>query len=165
MNSNPIVEKQQQLEAEEKAKQAFRYPYHIVCVFEDSYNNDFPIILEVRDYCNKNNLTFSARQYDYEKHGDDMFIFRLPAFHIYYKKGYQETEHYDTNPVLKIQNLIWAYQDEMRAKERRRIRRQERWDSFKEGVQSTFSLERFKKKPALDPSASLSHKRDEQKEA
>ena len=160
MNSNPIVEQQQQQEAEEKAKKAFRYPFHIVCVYLDSENNDFPIILDTRDYCNKNNLTFSARQYDFEKYGDDMFVKRLPAFHIYYKKGWQDTEHYDTDPIRKIQNLVWAYQDEMRAKERARIRRQERWDSFKENIQSVFSLDRFKKKPALILEESLSHTRD-----
>jgi hypothetical protein len=160
MNSNPIVEIQQQLEAQDKANKSYRYPFHIICVYEDSYNNDFPIILEVRDYCNKNNLIFSARQYNFEKYGDDMFIKRLPAFHIYYKKGHQTVEYYDTIPIYKIQTMVWAYQDEMKEKEKRRIHRQERWESFKEELQSIFSFERFKKKPALDPSTSLSHIRD-----
>ena len=86
MQSNPIVEKQKEEEAIQRAKEAYRYPYHIVCVYLDADNNDFPIILEVRDYCNKANLTFTARQYDYEKNPDDIFVHRLPAFHIYYKK-------------------------------------------------------------------------------
>jgi hypothetical protein len=160
MNSNPIVEKQQQEEQERRAKAAYRYPITIVCVYLDSDNNDFPIILETRDYCNKNNLIFTARQYDHEKNADDLGVKRLPAFHVYYKKGWQNTEYYDTNPIHKIQTVVWAYQDEMRAKERARIRRQERWDSFVEGMKSTFSLDRFKTKPALDLDASLSHERD-----
>jgi hypothetical protein len=161
MNSNPIVEQQQKEEAERRAKAAYRYPFNIVCVYLDSDNNDFPIILDVRDYCNKNNLIFAARQYDHEKFGDDMFVKRLPAFHIYYKKGWQDCEYYDTDPIRKIQNLVWAYQDEMRARERARIKRQEQWDTMKETVKQVFSLERFKKKPALDLDASLSHARDD----
>ena len=161
MNSNPIVEQQQKEEAERRAKAAYRYPFNIVCVYMDADNNDFPIIIEVRDYCNKNNLIFTARQYDHERNADDMFVKRLPAFHMYYRKGWQDTEYYDTNPVHKIQTLVWAYQDEMRAKERARIRRQEQWESVKETVKNVFSLERFKKKPALDLNASLSHERDE----
>jgi hypothetical protein len=160
MNSNPIVEKQQQEEAERRTKAAFRYPFQIVCVYlpEDGY--DFPIFHEVKKYCSENSLTFLARPYDHEKYADDMFIKRLLAFHIYYKKYIQETHYYDTDPIHKIQLVVWAYQDEEREKARARQRRQERWDSFVETVQGIFSLDRFKQKPALDLEASLSHKRD-----
>jgi UDP-N-acetylenolpyruvoylglucosamine reductase len=159
MQSNPIVEKLQEEEVERRKKADYRYPYRIVCVFEDSDNNDFPIILEVRDYCNKNNLIFSAGQYDHEKYADDMFIKRLPAFHFMHKNYVQESHHYDENPVHKIQVMIWAYQDIQRAKERARIQRQERWDTFKETMGSIFTLDHFKRKPALEKGANLSHDR------
>lgn len=159
MNSNPIVEKQQEKERERRAKADYRYPFHIVCVYLDEDNNDFPIILDVRDYCKKNNLIFTARQYDHEKYADDMFVLRLPAFHLYYKKGHQDIGYYDKNPIHMIQKRVWEYQDEMEAKERARIRRQEKWDAFKENISSALKLEWLKKKPALEIDACLSQER------
>jgi hypothetical protein len=159
MNANPIVEKQQQDEAERRAKAAFRYPYQIICVYlpEDGY--DFPIFHDVKKYCSENNLSFLARPYDHEKYEEDMYVKRLLAFHIMYKKYHQETHYYDTDPIHKIQIVVWAYQDEEKAKARARQKRQERWDSLVEGFQSIFSLERFKKKPALDREASQKQER------
>lgn len=165
MQSNPIVEQQKKEEAERRAKAAFRYPFRIICVYMDEDSNDFPIIREVRDYCNKNHLIFINRQYDIDKYSDDMFIKRLPAFHIYYKRYYDDTVYYDMDPVHQVQVKVWAFQDEERAKERARQRRQERWDQAVTGVKSIFSLERFKKKPALDLDASLSHERDGESKA
>lgn len=159
MESNPIVEQLQKEEAERKAKEAFRYPFQILYVYIDSENRDFPIYRHVKDYCSKNNLPFSTRQYDHEKYPDDMFIKRLPAFHIYYKKGWQDTEYYDTDPIHKIQVLVWAYQDEECKKERKRIRRQEQWNTMKENFNAVFTLDHFKRKPKLDIEASLSMKR------
>ena len=159
MNSNPIVDRQREAEEEFRRKAAFRYPFHIVCAYEDEDSNDFPIIHEVRDYCNANHLTFMARQYNYEKYPDDIYIKRLPAFHIYHKKWIYETHYYDTNPVHKIQVVIWAYQDEEKEKERKRQRRKEKWDSTVTSLQEFFSLDWMKRKPALVPEESLSHSR------
>lgn len=159
MDSNPMVERRLQEEAEQRARESFRYPFRVVCVFQDANNNDFPIIHDVRDYCLNNHLVFVARQYDPDGYPEDMSVNRLPAFHVYYKKEVQETHYYDLDPVHKIQILVWAYQDEMRAKERARIRRKERWDAFTESVRALFSADRFKKKPALDLDASLSRAR------
>lgn len=142
-------------EAELRARESFRYPFHIVCVFEDSENNDFPIIHEVRAYCMENHLTFMARQYNCDRYPEDMSVNRLPAFHIVYKKDVLETHYYDTDPVHKTQIVVWAYEDEMRAKERARLRRQERWNNFI----GMFRFDRFKKKPALELELSLSHRR------
>ena len=159
MSSNPIVEKEKAAEQERREKEAFRYPFQVCCVFQDSNNNDFPIIFQVRDYCNKNHIIFKAREYDIDAHSDDMCIKRLPAFHFYYKTYYDDTQYYDTDPVHKIQVAVWAYEDELRAKERARQRRQERWDTAVSTLKEIFSLDRFQKKPALDPETSLSHDR------
>lgn len=159
---NPIVERNLAAEAEHRERVNFRYPFRIVCVYQDEENNDFPIIHEVRNYCNHNNLIFLARQYNADKYAEDVSVNRLPAFHIYYKKDIQETHYYNSDPVHKIQVLVWAYQDEMRDRERARIRRQERWTAFTEGVSSLFSLDHFKKKPALDIDQCLSHTRTTQ---
>ena len=155
MQSNPIAEQIQAEKAAQRAKDAYRYPYHVVCVYFEPDSYDFPIVHEVRDYCNENHLTFMVRAYDSEKYSDDMFIHRLPAFHIFYKGYVQETHHYDQNPTHKLNILRWAYDDEQRAKERARIRRQERWESFKD----FFSLDRFRPKPNLDPTNNLTHER------
>ena len=162
MLSNPIVERQQAEEAERRAKEAFRYPFRIVCVFLDSDNNDFPIIREMNEYCNKNNLIFVKRQYNIDKYQEDIFILRLPAFHIYHK-GYSDTTYFDTDPIRAVQLRVWEYQDKQRAKERAKQRRQEKWNAAVESVKGLFSLERFKRKPALDLDASLSHARDDPK--
>jgi len=154
MESNPVVDARLEQEAAARAAAAYRYPYRVVCVFEDIENSDFPIVRDMKSYCDGNNVSFVARQYNVDKYEEDMPIKRLPAFHIYYKTYIFETHYYDTNPVYKVQLVIWAFQDEEREKERARVRRQERWDAFKE----FFSLERFKRKPALDPEASLRHK-------
>lgn len=160
MESNPIVERQRAAEEEHRRKESFRYPFQIVCVYEACEGYDFPIFHEVKKYCAENHLTFYAREYDFEKYSEDMFVKRLLAFHIYYKKYVQETHYYDNDPIHKIQIVIWAYQDEEKEKARRRQQRQERWDAFQESVKDFFSLERFKKKPALDKDASLSHSRN-----
>jgi hypothetical protein len=159
MESNPIVERQQQAEAEHRAQESFRYPFRITCIYHTSDDSDFPVVRDVREYCQKNNLIFLSRQYDIDKYEEDMEIRRLPAFHMYYKGYVQDRQYYDTDPIHKIQLLVWAYQDVERAKERARIQRQERWSGFGESIKSFFSLERFKKKPALDLEQSLSHTR------
>jgi hypothetical protein len=155
MQSNPVVEKQQADERERHEREDFRYPFHICCVFMDSETNDFPIILETRDYCKKNHLTFKARQYDIDVFGEDMMIQRLPAFHIYYKKECYETHYYNNDPIHKIQLVVWAFEDRELEKERIRQERREKWNTFMSSVKHVFSLEHFKKKPALDLEASL----------
>lgn len=159
MQSNPIVEKHQQAEDEHKARESFRYPFRIVCIYHSSEDSDFPVVRDVREYCLKNNLIFLSRQYDIDKYEEDMDIHRLPAFHMYHKGYVQERQYYDTDPIHKIQLLVWAYQDVERAKERAKMKRQERWTSLGETIRSIFSLDRFKKKPALDLDQSLSHTR------
>lgn len=138
-------------------REMVRYPYRIVCVYEDSDNNDFPIIRDVRAYCAENGFVFVNRQYDIDKYSEDMNIHRLPAFHVYLKGCVQETHYYDQDPVYKIQIISWAYQDELRAKERARLRRQERWDALTETLYSIADM--FRRKPALDRESSLSHTR------
>ena len=175
MNSNPIVDRQREAEEEHRQKQAFRYPFKICCVYLPHDGYDFPIFYDVKKYCEQNNLTFYSREYDYEKYNEDMFVKRTLAFHIYYKGYVQETHYYDTDPIHKIQVVIWAYQDEEKEKARRRQQRQERWDNLKETWASIFTLDHFpkgrlarggtyKRKPQLDKEASLNKERTAEKE-
>ena len=157
MESNPIVETLQAKEAERKANESFRYPFRVVGVYLDAANSDFPIFSEVKTYCDMLRLTYGTRPYDAEKYEEDVPVNRLPAFHVYSKGYVYETHYYDVDPGHKLQLLVWAYQDEEKRKERARMRRQARWDSFVGGLQSVFSLDRFKRKPALDLEKSLQH--------
>ena len=157
--SNPMVERQIEAAEEHRKKESFRYPFRICCVYLPDDGYDFPIFYEVKTYCDKNNLTFYAREYNYEKYDEDMFVKRTLAFHIYYKGYVQETHYYDNDPVHKIQLVIWAYQDVEREKARARQRRQEKWDKFKESWNSIFTLDHFKSKPALDLESSQNRKR------
>ena len=164
MNSNPIVERQREAEEEYRQKAAFRYPFKICCIYLPDDGTDFPIFYEVKRYCEQNNLTFYSREYSYGKYEEDMFVKRTLAFHIYYKSYVQETHYYDTDPVHKIQLVVWAYQDLEKEKARKRQERQERWDKFKEGWNSIFTFEHFKRKPALDLENSQSKARMEVRE-
>jgi hypothetical protein len=80
-----------------------------------------------------------------------MEILRLPAFCLYHKNYVQETTYFDTNPVYMAQRFVWAYQDNQRAKERAR----KQWEEKIERWKGFFSLERFKRKPALNVESSL----------
>lgn len=164
MNSNPIVDRQREAEEEHRQKVNFRYPFKVCCVYLPDDGYDFPIFYEVKKYCEQNNITFFSREYSYGKYEEDMFVKRTLAFHIYYKGYVQETHYYDTDPVHKIQIVIWAYQDEEKEKARRRQQRQERWDNFKETWNNIFTLDHFKRKPALDKEASLNKQRNATKE-
>lgn len=130
-----------------------RYPFQMMCVFHPEDGYDFPIVADVKRHCEETNIPFVVRGYAPYEREEDMALQRLPAFHVLYKGYIQETRYFDTGPIPTLQRLVWAYEDEQKAKERARLRRLERWESFK----SVFSLERFKRKPALDRSASLSH--------
>lgn len=138
--------------AQRKRDAAFRYPFRVVCVFEDAETSDFPIITAVREHCAANALVYGTRQYNPDTHPEDIPVSRLPAFHVWYKGSVQDTYYHDTDPVYALQRLVWAYEDELRAIERARIRRQQRWDAFVDTVRSAFV---FKRKRALDPDRSL----------
>jgi hypothetical protein len=157
---NPIVLRQKEEEARQREKDAFRYPYRIVCVYHAGEGYEFPIVKEVQEYCAKNHMAFSGREYNVDKYAEeDLHIRKLPAFHMYHKKWIYETMYFDNNPVHKIQTILWAYQDEEKKRERLRQRRLAQWNAIQETVSSIFSLERFKRKPALDMEACLSHSR------
>ena len=106
-NSNPIVDRMRAAEEEHKQKKAFRYPFRICCVYLAEDGCDFPIFHEVKTYCEQNNLTFYAREYDHEKYEEDMFVKRLLAFHIFYK-GYVCKKHITTTRTRCIK-FSWLY--------------------------------------------------------
>lgn len=159
MESNPIVDRQKAAEEEHRKQAAFRYPYRICCVFLPDDGHDFPVFHDVKRFCEENHLTFYSRPYNVDTYEEDLFIKRTLAFHVYTKGYVQDTYYYDEDPVYKIQLIVWAYQDVEREKARARQRRQERWDKMKETLGSIFTMDHFKRKPALDLEASQSKAR------
>lgn len=159
MDSNPIVERQKAAEEESRNQAAFRYPYRICCVYLPDDGHDFPIFQDVKRFCDENHLTFYSRPYNIDKYPEDMFLKRTLAFHVYSKGYVQDTYYYDTDPVHKIQLIVWAHQDVEKEKARARQRRQDNWDAFKESLGKIFTLDHFKRKPALDLEASQSKER------
>jgi hypothetical protein len=159
MESNPIIDRQKEAEEEYKKKESFRYPFRVVCVYTPGDGWDFPVFHETKKYCSENHLTFSAREYNFERFPEDMAIFRTLAFHIYHGNYVQETQYYDTDPIHKIQLIVWAYEDLEREKAKARQKRQEKWDKMKETLNSVFTWDHFKKKPALDPENSQKKER------
>ena len=140
MDSNPILEKQKenQKEEEERKKKELKYPIRVTCIFLNYENNNFPIIREVQEYCNKCNIAFSARQYNSDKYEEDILIKRLPAFHLVYKGEVDETTYFDTNPVHRLQRLMWEYEDEEKA----RLKRQQKWDRMVSTIKGMFVREK-----------------------
>jgi hypothetical protein len=122
-----------------------------MCVFHPEEGYDFPIVRDVRAHCDKTAIPFVVRGYAPSEREEDMPLQRLPAFHILFKGSIHETRYFDTDPIHTLQRLVWAYEDELKAKERARLRRLAQWEAFKD----VFSLDRFKRKPALDRDASL----------
>lgn len=158
-SSNPIIDTINKAEEELRAKEAFRYPFRVSCIYLDENHKDFDVIKEVRDYCYENNINFSAREYCVDKYEEDREIYRLPAFHMYNTKKYVDyTYYFDTNPIYQIQKYVWNYQDEIKRKERAEKKRKERYNKTISLLKNVFSKEMFKKKPNLNIDASLSKK-------
>lgn len=107
---NPILEKE---------KQVIRpvSPFRIVCVFEEYEGYDFPILQNVREYALQNKMVFSGRPYNYKKYKEDERIERLPAFHLYYNGGIDETYSFDKNPIAGFQKILYRYEENSKKKE------------------------------------------------
>jgi len=158
-SSNPIIDNINKAEDELRAKESFRYPFRVTCVYLDEDHKDFDIIKEVRDYCYENNINFSAREYCVSKFEEDREIYRLPAFHMYNKlKFCDDIYYFDTNPIYQIQKYTWNYQDELKKKERAAKKRKERYNNTLKLLKDVFSAEFYKKKPNLNIDTSLSKK-------
>jgi hypothetical protein len=74
---------------------------------EDLDMND-PNLRKIQEYCEMRNIPFKTRLFDSTEYEEDgLFITKLPAIHIYYKKQYYDTYFTDGRPIREIQ-LVYS---------------------------------------------------------
>ena len=117
-NDNPIRLAMDIQEATKlEAAKASNLPIHICCVLDEYSDFNDPVIHQIRDHCNKNNVLFTTRIYDSSKYNHDRdYIEWLPALHIYIKKIYQKTYYPNTRPIQHINEAIELYKKRIESK-------------------------------------------------
>ena len=114
---NPIVQRQQQIEEERRAREDFRFPVRIHYVYSphERQNPDDVDVILIRDFCKKNNIYFLARTYDMDKYEEDCnYIRRLPAFQVYYDYSWDSTCYYPLSAIAIAKKLIVEYEQKQR---------------------------------------------------
>lgn len=124
MNSkNPLqlIEEAKEAAHLEVAKGIHHLPIHVCCVLDDYSDFNSPVLHMVRDHCRTLNVLFTTRLYDSDKYScDRYYIERLPAFHIYMKKGYVKTYYTNTRPLQNIHDVINIYRKKEEEKNRKK---------------------------------------------
>ena len=126
MNSkNPIRLAEEAKEAARlEAAKGSHLPIHVCCVLDSYEDFDNPVLHMVRDHCQILNVLFTTRLYDSDRYScDRYYIERLPAFHIYMKKGYMKTYYTNTRPLQNIHDVLELY----RRKEDATLKRKHLW--------------------------------------
>jgi hypothetical protein len=74
----------------------------------------------VNEYCLENCINFRSREFDsFSKSDDRQYIFKLPAFHIYYNQDHIETVYTKNEMISSIENYISQTEEKIRLKEER----------------------------------------------
>jgi len=74
----------------------------------------------VNEYCLENCINFRSREFDsFSKSDDRQYIFKLPAFHIYYNQDHIETVYTKNEIISSIENYISQTEEQIRLKEER----------------------------------------------
>jgi len=74
----------------------------------------------VNEYCLENCINFRSREFDsFSKSDDREYIFKLPAFHIYYNQDHIETVYTKNEIISSIENYISQTEEKIRLKEER----------------------------------------------
>jgi len=74
----------------------------------------------VNEYCLENCINFRSREFDsFSKSDDRQYIFKLPAFHIYYNQDHIETVYTKNEIISSIENYISQTEEKIRLKEER----------------------------------------------
>ena len=120
---NPIYElavakEKQRLEAAKGS----HIPVHITCVLDEYSDFNDVILHEIRNHCIKKSVLFTTRIYDSSKYSCDRdFIERLPALHIYIKRGYIKTYYPNTRPLQHVDDAVELYLKGVDAANKRKI--------------------------------------------
>lgn len=149
MLKNPVQEAQERKTKEENERRAFRYPIQIVAVYSPSTGRESSVkeLRQLKDFCETNHLSFSGREYDFERFNEDRDeISKLPAYHIYMGYDWDSTHYFERTDFVKpIQEAILNY----KAKQEKKRRKQEQWAERKERFVEFLKWNPFKKQPKL----------------
>jgi hypothetical protein len=135
MNTNPVIDLHEQRKLA-LAKRKIQYPIKIYCIVDDlSDASRDTLIRQIKEHALQSKVIFTTRLYDSTKYSNDRdVITRLPAFHVYIKKGYNRTFYANTRPLDHINECVGLY---LKSEEERAERR-ERWIQFYERCKSFF---------------------------
>ena len=101
-----IIKEKERLEAAKGS----HIPVHITCVLDEYSDFNHAILHEIRDHCIKKSVLFTTRIYDSDKYSCDRdFIERLPALHVYIKRGYIKTYYPNTRPLQHVDEAVETY--------------------------------------------------------
>ena len=135
MNTNPVIDLHEQRKLA-LAKRKIQYPIKIYCIVDDlSDASRDTLIRQIKQHALQSKIIFTTRVYDSTKYSNDRdIITRLPAFHVYIKKGYNRTFYANTRPLDHINECVDLYLKE----EDDRVQRRARWLAFYERCKSFF---------------------------
>lgn len=165
--SNPVVEHVQAREAERRVKEAFRFPFKLICVLgEIEERTHYTSIKLVQKFCQENNIAFAIREYNSDRFEiDRQYVSRFPAFHLLERASndWWLTMYGDENPISTLQDEIMRYREKEQEKRERAAIQETRLNSIKR----IFHFEGgwFKRRSVLpaEAQAAMKEKKEEKK--
>lgn len=128
-----------------------KLPIKVEAIIEDLDGLNLRSILDMRNFCKEKNISFESRVYNSRRYERDCeFIERLPAFHLFEKKIYQETFYPSEFAYQLVGEQIAAYKIRKAEKERRKGRFKRWAASFRKAL-----AEKMRKETALERSRRL----------
>ncbi len=98
-------------------------PIKVEAVVEDLDDMNLRSIIDMRNFCKEKDIHFESRVYNSRKYNIDCeFIERLPAFHLFEKKIYQETFYPSDFAYQLVSEQVAAYKIRKAETERQRGR-------------------------------------------
>ena len=126
-------------------KETFRYGLRICYIYGEQKRHE--ILPAVRKFCNDQYLKMTAREYDPDHYREDaQVITSLPAFHVYYEDGWDDTFYPGDNYIGIIRKHIRKVQEEFERKAAL-----SRWKRF----WKSFASRRREMKPKLPSPVSI----------
>jgi hypothetical protein len=121
-------------------------PIKVEAVIEEHDDINLRSIIDMRNYCKEKSIHFESRLHNSRKYNIDCeFIERLPAFHLFEKKIYQETFYPSDFAYQLVGEQIAAYKIRKAEKERRKGRFKRWAASFRKAM-----AEKMRKETALE---------------
>jgi len=98
-------------------------PIKVEAVVEEGDDINLRAVIDMRNFCKEKNIHFETRLYNSRKNNYDCdYIERLPAFHLFEKKVYQDTFYPGDFAYHLVGEQVAAYKLRKAEKERRRGR-------------------------------------------